>query len=215
MAKINYNNQVNLYMDSVKVSGVQGIQFEYKASLNIHFDYDAQSYMWYLIFCYKNQTSKYQIPTEMLEASYHPSYVLDDALKSTKNWFNMLEKDVPIEINYDGPKGSAMWHIIKDWAQQFDTVSYNTNAISSGIPGFADSSFKETAASLSKQLPGVDAIVVCPACTVTDSPPWEKSLWYIIQHLNDQHEWSRERIADFLDELPDEIDITFKTKELQ
>lgn len=208
MAKINYNNQVNLYMDSMKVSGVQGIQFEYKASLNIHFDYDAQSYMWYLIFCYKNQTSKYQIPTEMLEASYHPSYVLDDALKSTKNWFNMLEKDVPIEINYDGPKGSAMWHIIKDWAQQFDTVSYNTQAIT-GSPS------SETTRSLSKQLPGVDAIVVCPACTVTDSPPWEKSLWYIIQHLNDQHEWSRERIADFLDELPDEIDITFKTKELQ
>lgn len=206
MAKINFNS-VALYVNGKKLQGVSDVQIEYKASLNIHFDYDAQSYMWYLIFSYKNQTSKYQIPTEMLEASYHPSYVLDDALKSTKNWFNMLEKDVPIEINYDGPKGSAMWHIIKDWAQQFDTVSYNTQAIT-GSP-------KETTSQLSKQLPGVDAIVTCPACTVTDSPPWEKSLWYIIQHLNDQHEWSRERIADFLDELPDEIDITFKTKELQ
>lgn len=208
MAKINFNSAA-LYVNGKKLPGVLDVQIEYKASLNIHFDYDAQSYMWYLIFSYKNQTSKYQIPTEMLEASYHPSYVLDDALKSTKNWFNMLEKDVPIEINYDGPKGSAMWHIIKDWAQQFDTVSYNTQAITGSPP-------KETTRSLSKQLPGIHSIVACPAkCKDKNDVVWEQTLWHMIQHLNDHHRWSRESIADFLDELPDDIDITFKTKELQ
>lgn len=34
------------------------------------------------------------------------------------------------------------------------------------------------------------------------------SLWYMIQHLNDHHEWSREQIADWLETL--DVNITFQ-----
>ena len=73
----------------------------------------------------------------------------------------------------------------------------------------------------SQQLPGVDARVVYP-CVCNEGrisggkdtiAPRVGTLWGAIQHLNDRHtEWTREKIADWMDALHDsgEIDIEFK-----
>lgn len=52
----------------------------------------------------------------------------------------------------------------------------------------------------SRQLPGVDQLVEPPCeCTLLKA-----TLWSLIQHLNDFHkEWTREKIADWIDELHD------------
>src|SRR5690606_12277031 len=55
----------------------------------------------------------------------------------------------------------------------------------------------------SKKLPGVEHIVRCPG-TRNESPcPSVTSIYYIIQHLNDIHRWTREAIADWLEEIHD------------
>ena len=40
---------------------------------------------------------------------------------------------------------------------------------------------------------------------------WEDSVWNMIQHLNDDHKWGRERIADWLDTL--DLDLEFRLPE--
>lgn len=229
MAKINFNS-AELYIDGEKVPGVTDIQFDgkddyvSKNSIGIEWNGNYQSYDpnvyldfeynflgdYIIIDCkYKEKHAGYQLTAQNLVQAYDVKVLLNQTLKDLLNYL-MVPENTPIKMNQAYMNG-GLSSVIKEWSMQFDKVSYNTNAISSG---FIDYSSKETTASLSKQLPGVDAIVICPACTVQDSPLWEKKLWYVIQHLNDQHEWSRESIADWLDTLPDEIDITFKTKEL-
>lgn len=67
-----------------------------------------------------------------------------------------------------------------------------------------------------RKLPGVnDAYLEYPCTCPKKRHGFIKSatLWYIIQHLNDTHkEWTREKIADWLDELHDkgEVNIEFQ-----
>lgn len=60
----------------------------------------------------------------------------------------------------------------------------------------------------SRTLPGMAALVTCPC----EFPTHEDEAWIIIQHLNDNIGWSREKIADWLDELHDsgQINIEFQ-----
>lgn len=60
----------------------------------------------------------------------------------------------------------------------------------------------------SKSLPGVQSVVNCPAHEACG----KRTVWEIIQHLNDHVGWSREQIADWLDDLADKglIDIEFE-----
>lgn len=220
MAKINLNN-ASLYIDGNKVPGMTDIQldgskdsviWEYKdgpskTDPNVYLDFEYNYIKDYVnIECkYEGKLASYQLAVEELAMSYDIKDLLNNVLKGLLNYL-MVPENTPIKLS-TAYLETELNSVIKTWSMQLDTVSYNTQAIT-GSP-------KETTSQLSKQLPGVDAVVECPACTVKDSPPWEKKLWYIIQHLNDQHRWSREAIADFLDELPEEIDITFKTKELQ
>jgi hypothetical protein len=86
---------------------------------------------------------------------------------------------------------------------------------------------QSSVSSKSKKLPGMDHKVVCPALGAslgdmyglkgektailcTDEKP--SSLWNQVQHLNDEHEWPREKIADWLDELHDsgEVNLEFE-----
>lgn len=55
-------------------------------------------------------------------------------------------------------------------------------------------------------LPGLKDKVECPVCKGAErhAPLW---LWDTIQHVNDEHEWTREQIADWLETL--DSDITF------
>lgn len=58
---------------------------------------------------------------------------------------------------------------------------------------------------LKKVLPGLLEEVRCPECSDNDI------LWETVQHMNDEHEWSREKIADWLETL--DVDITFQIGE--
>lgn len=63
-------------------------------------------------------------------------------------------------------------------------------------------------ANAAEKLPGVEYIVRCPGTmdpgTMDESPcPSTQPIYYIIQHLNDSHRWTREAIADWLEEIHD------------
>lgn len=223
MAKINFNSAA-LYIDGKKVPGVTDIQFdgakdsviwEYKNGPskndpNVYLDFEYDFIKSLVIFECKYQGKKtgYQLKVQSLLQTYDKKNLLNHALQELLSYL-MVPENTPIKLGH-GYIGSGLADVIKEWSMQFDTVSYNTQAI------IGSASPKETTASLSKQLPGIHSVVACPAkCKDNNDVVWEQTLWHMIQHLNDRHRWSRERIADFLDELPEEIDITFKTKELQ
>lgn len=54
--------------------------------------------------------------------------------------------------------------------------------------------------------------MTCPECVKTRKySPWaclESSLFALVIHLNDDHQWNRNRIADWLDGL--DVDLTFQ-----
>lgn len=62
---------------------------------------------------------------------------------------------------------------------------------------------------LAKSLPGMEQQIMCPRCD------FGNSMYHIVQHLNDHHKWSRDKIADWLDDLADRgmINIDFKEPE--
>lgn len=63
---------------------------------------------------------------------------------------------------------------------------------------------------LAKALPGVNTKVKCPACNKkgTVSEFSERTVWGQVQHLNDNHKWSRNAIADWTESL--DVDLEFK-----
>lgn len=68
-----------------------------------------------------------------------------------------------------------------------------------GSNGFIDHNTSISDASL--DLPGVSEIVEHP-CDC-EKRGFYDSVWMIVQHLNDQHDWPRDKIADWIDELHD------------
>lgn len=70
-----------------------------------------------------------------------------------------------------------------------------------------------------KKLPGMDYETACPGVPVPFGEDCNKreSLWSLVQHLNDTHKWTRERIADWLDGLHDEglVNLEFEPWEEQ
>jgi hypothetical protein len=60
-------------------------------------------------------------------------------------------------------------------------------------------------AALRSTIPGFDQLVGCPEC------PWRQELGNVVIHLNDSHEWTRARIADWLDTL--DLDLEFHLRE--
>lgn len=66
---------------------------------------------------------------------------------------------------------------------------------------FPQTDFEE----LSASLPGSHVSVDCPVC---DKSPHRELLPDIIIHINDEHHWTREQIADWLETL--DIDLEFK-----
>lgn len=59
---------------------------------------------------------------------------------------------------------------------------------------------------LRQLVPGLKERVACPACDTLTT-----ELWSIIQHINDNHKWSRGAIADWLETL--DVDIEFKVQD--
>ena len=62
-------------------------------------------------------------------------------------------------------------------------------------------------------VPDMNTPVTCPATEeyqgVVSGCPYSTSVWYTIQHLNDQHQWTREKIADWIDDLQDNHGLNF------
>ena len=48
--------------------------------------------------------------------------------------------------------------------------------------------------------PWAEVVVPCPACQTTYDPRFSRGLHGIVPHLNDIHRWSREAIADWVEE---------------
>lgn len=75
---------------------------------------------------------------------------------------------------------------------------------------------------LADKLPGMDHLTMCPAMFLEKGTKHERDCIYkmqtgtlknIVMHLNDDHKWDRNRIADWLDRLHDEgkVDLSVKT----
>lgn len=105
-------------------------------------------------------------------------------------------------VNIDSSNSLANGGLIKDG--QLYSVSFVADGMWQQVGD-------ESVSRESKQLPNIMTPVqspcACPAWTANDR------LWNVIQHLNDKHtEWTREKIADWLDELHDsgKINIEFQ-----
>lgn len=77
------------------------------------------------------------------------------------------------------------------------------------IADMSSTSINTNIAKIARQLPGMTQSAYCPVKKCGERAP--TVLYYLIQHLNDSHKWTREKIADWLDEKMDagEIDIEF------
>lgn len=67
---------------------------------------------------------------------------------------------------------------------------------------------------LARTLPAVnDFTTKCPVEDCTS----HQTLYYLVQHVNDDHKWTRESIADWLDDLHDTgiVDLSFKVKDTE
>lgn len=70
---------------------------------------------------------------------------------------------------------------------------------------------------LKEALPATEELVHCPsdACAMNEPTayrdgPETGTIWYMVQHLNDHHRWSREAVADWCDDLIEQgYDLTF------
>lgn len=112
---------------------------------------------------------------------------------------------------WQSPKKAADWWStsINAWkgafAGQLPTVLYHA-----GSPVTDDTPVAVAAHTPADDLAALvpalkDYSAVCPECPANQSPT---PLRYLIQHLNDAHEWTRERIADYLDTL--DVDLTLQ-----
>lgn len=72
------------------------------------------------------------------------------------------------------------------------------------IPTISSHSYGDSGRLLSKVLPALALEQVSSPC---DHVIWRGDLQSIIVHLNDNHQWTREQIADWLDSL--DVDLTF------
>jgi hypothetical protein len=66
--------------------------------------------------------------------------------------------------------------------------------------------YTEYAMALVKLLPDLKKLVLCPVCPAVPGSHngRESSVWYIIQHLNDDHDWLRSDVADWVDRIQEE-----------
>lgn len=63
--------------------------------------------------------------------------------------------------------------------------------------------YREPVAQKAKKLPGMEFRTECPGEFLGNPCVYKDRLYHMVQHLNDEHRWTRESIADFLDELHD------------
>jgi hypothetical protein len=76
-----------------------------------------------------------------------------------------------------------------------------------------EESYADWARGIMALVPDITKIrVSCPACDSTDEEVPKTDIWTCIVDLNDDHKWTREQIADWLDTLHDSgiIDLTLK-----
>lgn len=122
--------------------------------------------------------------------------------------------------------------VIESWVRSTIVSSSDIKSMAGGIITYSSSSAakiiskplvaESEASKLSIKLPGMNQKVLPPCGCWRDGLQYEFGkpimkpgkkvlLWQLVQHLNDKHRWSREKIADWLDDLHDagKINIEF------
>lgn len=85
----------------------------------------------------------------------------------------------------------------------------NSSETDVGLPTHLSGHNRRPDVALAEAIPGfADARAECP-CSCYSLAPTKSTLANCIVHLNDSHEWTRERIADWLDTL--DLDLSFQT----
>jgi hypothetical protein len=106
-----------------------------------------------------------------------------------------------------------VYHYPKPPPPAFKAVPY----VSSGATAAAwdGGHYRNPGEELAEVIPEIMSFTAyCPSRGPNDemcSPSEVHNLYRLIQHLNDEHQWTREKIADWLDTL--DVDLTFKMKE--
>jgi len=97
------------------------------------------------------------------------------------------------------------WYALKGHQTFYNLLSPKTiSTITAGdiigtVGNYSIGSGGTDASVLSKKLPGMNTPVNCPHCSNSN----KMTLWRLVQHLNDDADWSRDKIADWLDEQHD------------
>lgn len=132
-------------------------------------------------------------------------------------WQGAGSEKLPKELK--GKTEDMMQLTMKQWEEEHKEAKQKAMALFNPAAAVNTSGPSDSTrlASLSKKLPGVNHVVEFP-CGCKDvilsgegltkssqgTKPRRSRLWSVIQHLNDKHqEWTREKIADWIDELQD------------
>lgn len=97
--------------------------------------------------------------------------------------------------------------------QEFGTSAGNMSnviaQVSKALKTDEESEFEDQMLEVYMNLPGADVLLPCPHCGEGSE------LTEVIIELNDTHKWSREAIADWVDNLHDSgfVDLSFKEKD--
>lgn len=167
---------------------------------------------------------------EQLQKFYaYPQKVVVGMSDSEGNWVNvgMMDPDEPLKLEMQSefppetikPKkivldkflGDATQEWLEDipslqsYLYQYQASVTTLTSVAEYDKTFQDALWKaghyQTASvwdEMKNQMPELDQMVRCPGHS--SECWWASSVWSMVQHLNDSHRWSREKIADWLEE---------------
>ena len=86
----------------------------------------------------------------------------------------------------------------------FSAAVQSTNASMSELiafPGMPSNEYSILARKMAAKIPDMQRIEACPGPTLDGWPCSARPVFEMVVHLNDHHRWSRERIAEWMDQL--------------
>lgn len=174
------------------------VHMPYKITAKMDYDIQMDIYRVNLSWYFNNMKHAcgWGISAEHITHGETIDYVIDNMLKTSLEHAGFSQQQESYFVT----------NAVKSLRDVFDNMTLEK------VATFSDKSNWLQVSDASKNLPGVDSLVL-PHSKCKHYPSDSRQLlWGYIQHLNDHHNMSREQIADWLDELHDsgQINIEFQ-----
>lgn len=156
-------------------------------------------------------TCKYSIDAVVKYAAYNISYEMLASISSESDLFSLVSHNIARYIADDIQCSEILF---VDLAAEINSMFMKSKGHSTG-PNVAFKFYLDGDTARPpevRKLPGMHERVTCPVDICVTEHYTETTLYTLVQHLNDTHNWTRERIADWLDEQADagKINIDFQ-----